>query len=104
MKDLGVKEDDIVTICLPNIPEALYLMYGVNQLGAIANIVHPLFTYEQMDKMLNKINSKFVFILDINYKTFAPLLEKGIKVYSCSPAKELPLIKQIIYKKKIKRN
>lgn len=102
LKDLGVKEDDIVTICLPNIPEALYLMYGVNQLGAIANIVHPLFTYEQMDKMLNKVNSKLVFILDVNYKTFAPLLEKGIKVYSCSPTKELPLIKQIVYKKKNK--
>lgn len=102
LKELGVKEDSIVTICLPNIPEAMYLMYAVNQLGAVANIVHPLFTYEQMEKTLIKMDCHLLFALDTNYKTFEPLLNKGVDVYSCSPSKELPLIKQIVYKKKNK--
>ena len=50
LKDIGVKKDDIVTICLPNIPDAVYLLYAINQIGAIANIVHPLFTTSQMDE------------------------------------------------------
>ncbi len=102
LKELGVKEDSIVTICLPNIPEALYLMYAVNQLGAVANIVHPLFTYEQMEKTVTKMNCHILFVLDINYKIFEPLTKLGVDVYSCSPTFELPLIKRVVYKKKNK--
>ena len=39
---LGVKKGDIVSICLPNVPEALISLYALNKLGAIASMVHPL--------------------------------------------------------------
>ena len=102
LKKMGVKEDSIVTICLPNIPEALYLLYAVNQLGAVANIVHPLFTYEQMDEALTEMKCNLLFVLDINYKTFKPLEDKGVTVVVCQPTKELPLVKKLVYKKKNK--
>ncbi len=102
LKKMGVKKDSIVTICLPNIPEAVYLLYAVNQLGAIANIVHPLFTYEQMDESLTEMNCNLLFVLDINYHVFKPLEEKGVKVVMCQPTKELPFYKKIVYKKKNK--
>ena len=41
-KKLNVKKGDIVTICLPNIPESLIAFYALNKLGAIANMLHPL--------------------------------------------------------------
>ena len=39
---LGVKEKDIVTICLPNTPEALICFYAINKIGAVADMIHPL--------------------------------------------------------------
>ncbi|MCF0117485.1 MAG: AMP-binding protein, partial [Bacilli bacterium] len=70
LKKLGVKPGDPVTICLPNIPDALYLLYSINAIGAIANIVHPLFTSDQMKETLEITKSKIVFTLDIKMKEF----------------------------------
>ena len=38
----GVKEKEIVTVALPSIPEAIYCVYALNKIGAIANMIHPL--------------------------------------------------------------
>ena len=63
LKEIGVKKDEPVTVCLPNIPDAVYLFYAINQIGAIANVVHPLFTYEQMRDNLALTKSKYLFCL-----------------------------------------
>lgn len=49
---LGFKENDIITMCLPNIPEAVYLFYSINQIGAISNIIHPLMNYDQLRNII----------------------------------------------------
>ena len=36
---LGIRKNDTVTIALPNCPQAVYLFYAVNRIGAIANMV-----------------------------------------------------------------
>ncbi len=36
---LGVKQGDIVALALPNIPENIYCVYGLNKLGAIADMI-----------------------------------------------------------------
>ncbi len=102
LTELGVKKDEPVTICLPNIPDAIYLLYAINQIGAIANIVHPLFTYEQLNETLEKTNCKYAFVLDTNYSKFEPLIKKGIHLFSCSPAKELSFFERFLYRNKNK--
>lgn len=42
LKAQGVKENDKVTICMPNTPSAVIMFYAVNMVGAIACMVHPL--------------------------------------------------------------
>lgn len=104
LKELGVQKDEPVTICLPNIPDAVYALYAVNQIGAIANIVHPKFTFEQMEENLSLIKSKVLFCLDQHYQTFKPLEEKGVYIISCSPAEELCWIEKCDYQSKNKKN
>ena len=41
-KAMGVKPKDIISICMPNTPEALISFYAVNKIGAVANMIHPL--------------------------------------------------------------
>ena len=41
LRSLGVKSGDVVTVCLPNVIEAVIAFYGTNASGCIANMVHP---------------------------------------------------------------
>ena len=38
----GIRKGDIVTICMPNTPEALISFYALNKIGAIAEMINPL--------------------------------------------------------------
>ncbi|MDD2518785.1 MAG: AMP-binding protein, partial [Bacilli bacterium] len=40
-KSIGIKEKDVVTICMPNTPEGVIAFYAINMIGAVANMVHP---------------------------------------------------------------
>lgn len=95
---LGIKKDDVVTVCLPNIPEAIYLLFAINQIGAIGNMVHPLFNLEQMRENMNLTGSHLLFCLDQNFDKFTPLLEEDKRVYACSPTSELNIIKRLAYR------
>ncbi len=100
LKELGIKKDEPVTVCLPNIPDAVYLLYAISQIGAIANLVHPLFSYSQMEENYEVTKSKYVFVLDTRYKDFAPLKEKGVRLFACYPDTELSFIEKLVYRKK----
>ena len=39
---LGVRPGNRVLVCLPNVPQAIYCLYGLNRIGAVATMVHPL--------------------------------------------------------------
>ena len=105
LKELGVKKDEVVTVCLPNIPDAVYLLYAINQIGAISNIVHPSYNLSQMEENVDKTKSKLLFCLDLSYQMFKPLEKKGVRVFACSPTNELTFVETFVYyhqnKKKI---
>jgi len=61
----GIKQDDIVTICMANCPEAIVLFYAINKIGAISNIVHPLSAENEIYECILNTESKLVFINDI---------------------------------------
>lgn len=85
LKTLGFKKDDVITIVLPNIPFTVYILYAINQIGAIANLIHPLMKREQLKEIINTNESKIIFCLDINYDEFSPLIKEGIQVIPCNP-------------------
>ena len=62
---LGVKKGDIVTIIMPNTPEALISVYALNRIGAICNVVHPLSAKEEIKLYVNSVKSKVVLSIDL---------------------------------------
>lgn len=62
---IGVRPGDIVTIAIANIPEAVYLFYAINKIGAISNIVDPRNTEDQFKQNINTVNSKLMISLDM---------------------------------------
>ncbi|MFA5283333.1 MAG: class I adenylate-forming enzyme family protein [Bacilli bacterium] len=96
--ELGYKKDDVITICLPNIPIAIYLFYAINQIGAIANLVHPLMKSAQLLGIMKKTNSKLLFCLDTSYDEFASFEHDDITVIPCSPVLESSLVFKLGYR------
>lgn len=65
---MGIGEDDVVTICLPNIPQALDCFYALNRIGAVANMVHPLSAQDEITFYLNISDSKAILTVDMFYE------------------------------------
>ncbi len=62
---IGIGEGDVVTICLPNIPQALDCFYALNRIGAVANMVHPLSAQNEIAFYLNFSKSKAILTVDM---------------------------------------
>ena len=70
LKTIGVREEDRVTIALPNCPQAIYMFYAVNLVGAICNMIHPLSAEKEIEFYLNASHSVTAITLDQFYNKF----------------------------------
>ena len=67
MRVLGIRENDRITIAMPNCPQAIYILYATNLIGAVANMVHPLSAEKEIEHYLNMSGSIMVATLDQFY-------------------------------------
>lgn len=72
---LGITENDRVTICMPNTPQALHCFYALNRIGAIANMIHPLSARTEISFYLNHSKSKAILTVDLFYEKVEEALE-----------------------------
>ena len=72
----GIRKGDAVSICLPNIPQAVTALYAVNKLGAAANMIHPLSAENEIIHYLQLSKSKMIIALDMNAGKISSLTEK----------------------------
>ena len=64
-KSIGIKHKDIVSICMPNTPEAIIAFYALNKIGAISNMIHPLSGENEIKNFINKAESKVLVVIDV---------------------------------------
>ena len=76
LKACGIRPDQRVTICLPNVPMAVIMFYAVNKVGAIANMVHPLSSESEIEFCLRESASVVCLTLDQFYGKFANIRGK----------------------------
>ena len=72
----GIREAERVTICMPNVPQAVIMFYAVNRIGAVANMVHPLSAVEEIAFFLNTSGSSAALTLDQFYHKFEAVADK----------------------------
>ena len=80
LKAIGAKKGENITICMPNTPEGIYMLYAVNEIGAVANMVHPLSSEKEIEDYLNQAQSKIMLCIDVSY----PKVENIINFYISS--------------------
>ena len=100
LRAYGVRKGDIITICMPNMPEAIYLFYACNKIGAVADIIHPLSSSEQIKFYLNESKSKYLFLVDFNYEKISDIIDKTLvnQVILASPSLSMPRLLSIGYR------
>lgn len=93
LREYGVKDQDIVTICCPNMPEAIYTFYACNKIGAVADMVHPLSSPEQLESYLNNSKSRILIVVDFDYDKYKEVIPKTLvyKTILVSPKESMPI-------------
>ena len=98
LESLGIGKGDVVTIHLPNLPNAACAFYAVNKLGAIANLIHPLMPPLPLGEMTRAAGSKLIVTFDEYYAINADKLDLNCKVVTASASDYLPPVISSIYR------
>lgn len=67
----GIKEGDVVTLCMPNLPQSVDCLYALNKIGATASLIHPLSAENEITYYLNLSKSKMILTPDLFYEKVA---------------------------------
>ena len=100
LKNYGVKEGDRVTICMPNTPEGITMVYAVNMVGAICNMVHPLSSEKELEYYIKVAESKYVLVIDAVFDKIYKLRDTAQleRIIVVRPSDGLGFLKQRMYK------
>lgn len=96
---VGVRPKDRVTICMPNTPQAIAAFYGLNQIGAVSNMIHPLSAENEIRHYLNVSDSKVLVTVDLSWPRIQNIIgqTKVCKVIVVSVKESMPLFLKIGY-------
>lgn len=100
LKNYGVKEGDRVTICMPNTPEGITMVYAVNMVGAVCNMVHPLSSEKELEHYIKVAESKYVLVIDAVFDKIYKLRDvAGLeRIIVVRPSDGLGFLKKRLYK------
>ena len=107
--DMGVKPQDKIAVCLPNIPQVIISNLAILRIGAVAVQNNPLYTERELEYQLNDSDSKLMITLTL----LIPRIQKikpntqinkiigcHINTYLPFPKKQLfPFVKKDMYRK-----
>ena len=99
LKANGVRKNDVVTICMPNTPEAVISFYAVNKIGAIANMIHPLSSEEEIKRSLIDTKSVLMIAINLSYDKINGIIDDTdlYKVVIVSPKDSMPSLMSLGY-------
>ena len=70
MREMGVGKGDRVMICLPNVPQAVTMFYAVSRIGAVAVMIHPLSSKNEIEFYIKDSGSRIAITLDRFCRSF----------------------------------
>ena len=99
LKNYGVKEGDRVTICMPNTPEGITMVYAVNMVGAVCNMVHPLSSEKELEYYIKVADSKYVMVIDAVFDKIYKLRDTAQleRIIVVRPSDGLGFLKKKLY-------
>ncbi len=99
--NLNIVENECVTICMPNIPEAIFLVYAVNKIGAVCNVIHPLSSREEIADALAGADSTTIFTTDVSFSNVKGLADN---IVVCEVSNSMNVLLKTGYNLKNRKN
>lgn len=95
---LGIRENDVILVSQPNIPETLIIFYALNKIGACTNFVHPFTPFNQIQSIIKKTGSKYAFLFEQRVaKEVEKYREASDNVFVTRVEDFLPPVKKLMY-------
>lgn len=93
LKNMGIKNNDVVSIASPFLPEVVYSIYAINALGGVVNLVDPRVPSSKLINYFKGSNTKFLIMYDGIYGKVKEIekdydIEKSVLI---SPLNSLPI-------------
>lgn len=105
--ELGIKNGDIVTMCMAGTVDTMAHFYALNKIGAVTQLVNPNYFKVNSKKYIDETGSKLLIVMD----RFYPMLQDAIsntnveKVMLSSITEHSSLLyKTLIRRKKLNKN
>jgi len=96
--NLNIQQDDVVLVAQPNIPDTLILIYALNKIGAVVNLVHPFTPYNQIRNIIAKTHTKVAFMFEQRIaKEVDRYRDLADMIYVTRIEDHLPTFKRIFY-------
>lgn len=97
---LGVRQGEIVSLCMLAMPETVYAIYGLNRLGAVCNMIEPRTNAEQIKNRINSANSHVLVVVDIFLSKILEIIDdtRVQKIVVVSLAQSMPVHKRLVFK------
>lgn len=88
---IGIRPGTRVLVCLPNVPQAVFCLYGLNRIGAVPTMVHPLSAVSELAFYMNEADCHVAVTLDQFYGKFLEVkkLRPVDKLVVCRVSDEL---------------
>ena len=88
---IGIRPGTRVLVCLPNIPQAVFCLYGLNRIGAVPTMVHPLSAVSELTFYMNEAGCQVAVTLDQFYGKFLEVKKQRpiAKLIVCRVSDEL---------------
>ena len=100
LKAIGAEKGENITVCMPNTPEEIYMFYAINEIGAVANMVHPLSSEKEIEDYLNQAQSRIMLCIDIAYPKVEAIIKNTSveQVVVVSATRSMDFIVRAVYK------
>ena len=73
----GIRQGDVVTICMPNTPQAVDCLYALNRIGAVASFIHPLSAEKEIAYYLKLSKSRMILTPDLFYEKVSDAIKNA---------------------------
>lgn len=73
---LGVKQGELVSMCMLTMPETIYSIYGLNKIGAVCNLIEPRTNAELIKDRINAAGSRVLVVVDVFLSKILQIVDK----------------------------
>ncbi len=93
--ELGLTQDDLITIVAPNTPESVAAFLGASQAGIKVHLLHPLTSQENIIREYKDKKSKLLVTVSLFIRFYEKILDANMPMLVLDFTSSLPLVKKV---------